>query len=394
MSDDFKKGAFKKSSLVGEKISIQIEKMVVGGQALARHEGLVVFVDDAAPGDQLTVQITEHKKNLAYAQVLSLDSSSQLRAKPVCTHYGICGGCSWQHLNSVTQLDQKQKIVESSLRALLAEQSIQLLPIIKSPVSFNYRNRVQMTFDGKDLCFYGRRSQNLIPIHQCELAEKPINDFIQSGKKKNFKPQQRYEIRISETNPDYAESFLVSEDTTQSNFSQVNRFQNQDLIDSAIKALKSDSQSRLFELYAGSGNFTFPFYKNLNFKEIIAVEGSQKLVSLAHHKIQAENISAKKLNFFVGDVEGFLNVSWPKSDDVVFLDPPRIGSSETTMKILAISKPRQIVYLSCHPVTLARDLQWLMQYQPRYKIEFIQPFEMFPQTEHVETLVSLTLTDN
>ncbi len=393
MSDDSKKGASKKSSLVGEKISIQIEKMVVGGQALARHEGLVVFVDDAAPGDKLTVQITEHKKNLAYAQVVSLDEESQLRTKPVCTHYGTCGGCSWQHLDASTQLDQKQKIVESSLRAFIASQAIQVLPIIKSSVSFNYRNRVQMTYDGKDLCFFGRRSQNLIPIKQCELAEKPINDFIQSGKKKNLKPQQRYEIRISETNPDYAESFLVSEDTAHSNFSQVNRFQNQDLIDSAIKALKSSAQSRLFELYAGSGNFTFPFFKNLNFKEIIAVEGSQKLVSLAHQKILTENISAKKLNFFVGDVESFLNVSWPTSDDVVFMDPPRIGSTEATMKILALSKPRQIVYLSCHPVTLARDLQWLMQHQPRYKIDFIQPFEMFPQTEHVETLVSLTLTD-
>jgi len=394
MSDDLKKGASKKSSLVGEKISIQIEKMVVGGQALARHEGLVVFVDDAAPGDRLTVEITEHKKNLAYAQIISLDTASHLRVQPACLHYGTCGGCSWQHLDSSTQLDQKQKIVESSLRSLIATQLVQVLPIIKSSVSFNYRNRVQMTFDGKDLCFFGRRSQNLIPIQQCELAEKPINDFIKSGKKKNLKAKQRYEIRISETHPDYAESFLVAEDSAHSNFSQVNRFQNQDLIDSAIKALKSDSQTRLFELYAGSGNFSFPFHKSLNFKEIIAVEGSQKLVSLAHQKILSENISAKKLNFFVGDVESFLNVSWPTGHDVVFLDPPRIGSTEATMRILALSKPRQIVYLSCHPVTLARDLQWLIQYQPRYKIEFIQPFEMFPQTEHVETLVSLTLTDN
>lgn len=381
------------TSLVGNEITLTIEKMVVGGAAMGRFEGLVVFVDDGAPGDELLVTVTEHKKNLAYGKIKKILQPSNQRITPPCIHAGLCGGCSWQHLNAESQLDQKQQLVESALRPLLKIQQIKVNQILPSPETFHYRNRVQMTYDGKNFNFFAKRSHNLIPVQECLIAEEPINQFLKSPKKTSIKTKARYEIRMSNSENQSVECIEAGEDSIELGFSQVNRFQNNQLIEQSIKQLQSSSESRLFELYAGSGNFTFPFYNSHNFKEILAVEGSQKLVQMAHKKIQADNISPKKLNFFQSDVELFLKSQWPIHEDVVFMDPPRVGSSEFIMKTLALSKPRQIVYLSCHPVTLNRDLIWLLNHEPRYKLNSIQPFEMFPQTDHVETLVSLTLTE-
>ena len=381
-------------SLVGKEIKLTIEKMVVGGAAMGRFEGLVVFVDDGAPGDELLVSITEHKKNLAYGSIKKILKSTEDRITPPCVHAGTCGGCSWQHLSSKSQLEQKQQLLESALRPVFSQQKIDILPIIPSPETFHYRNRVQMTFNGQKFNFFARRSHNLIPVQECLIAEKPINQFLRSPMKKSLKAGVRYELRLNNSTEPSVECLEVGEDSSEVGFSQVNRFQNTQLIDTSLKLLNSSADSSLFELYAGAGNFTFPIFKNHNFKEILAVEGSQKLVKIAHQKIQTDNISPKKLNFFQSDVELFLKTRWPQKNDVVFMDPPRIGASELVMKTLALSKPRQIVYLSCHPVTLNRDLQWLLKYEPRYKLNFIQPFEMFPQTDHVETLVSLTLTES
>ena len=381
-------------SLVGKEIHLTIEKMVVGGAAMGRFEGLVVFVEDAAPGDELIVLITEHKKNLAYGSLKKIIKASDQRITPPCVHAGTCGGCSWQHLNSQSQLQQKQQLVASALRPLFSVQSIEVETIMPSPQHLYYRNRVQMTYDGQKFNFFAKRSHNLVPIQECLIAEKPINQFLKSPMKKSLRSGIRYELRVSPTEDTKVDCTEVGEDASEIGFSQVNRFQNDQLISESLELLEGASNSCLFELYAGSGNFTFPIFNKLNFKEIIAVEGSQKLVKAAHQRIQSENISPKKLNFFQSDVELFLKTKWPQGHDVVFMDPPRTGATESVMKTLALSKPRQIVYLSCHPVTLNRDLLWLLKYEPRYKLNSIQPFEMFPQTEHVETLVSLTLTEN
>jgi 23S rRNA (uracil1939-C5)-methyltransferase len=382
------------TSLVGKEINLTIEKMVIGGAAMGRTNGLVVFVDDAAPGDELLVTITEHKKNLAYGSIKEILRASDQRIKPPCPHAGQCGGCSWQHLSAQAQIEQKQQLVESALRPLFSQQKIDLNKIIPSPEAFNYRNRIQMTFDGQKFNFFAKRSHNLIPVQECIIAEKPINQFLRSPMKKSLKSKTRYEIRLTDSENPVIECLEAGEEASEIGFSQVNRFQNKQLIDESLKLLASSNDSLLFELYAGAGNFTFPIFKNHNFKEILAVEGSQKLVQLAHKKIQTNNISPKKLNFFQSDVESFLKNRWPGKNDVIFMDPPRIGATEFIMKTLAHSKPRQIVYLSCHPVTLNRDLLWLLKYEPRYKLNSIQPFEMFPQTDHVETLVSLTLTES
>lgn len=379
-------------SLLGQKIIVKIEKLAVGGAGLARHEGLVVFVHGSAPQDELEVEIIDLKKNHSTGKILRTIKPSPLRAKPVCSHYGSCGGCNWQHLSRENQLSEKQQLVESAFRKLKLPSLPKIETILPSPHEFGYRNRVQMIFDGQKLCFHGYRSHDLVPIDHCHLAEDPINERIKSASTLKLKKDSRYEIFIDPLHPEKAVIEEISEVEAGTRFSQVNRFQNESLIESVLEQFPAHPDGRIFELYAGAGNFTFPLLKKTNCKKLVAVEGSPRLVQQGQFMQGEMKISPKKLSFVSSDVEQFLKTDWPTENDSVFLDPPRTGSSEYVMKTLAHSRPRQIVYMSCQPVTLCRDLAWLLKEEPRYSIEKIQPFEMFPQTDHIECLVSLKLT--
>ena len=374
--------------MVGEQVELRIEKMAVGGAGLGRHNGLVIFVDYAAPGDLLLVEITEAKKNLSFAKIVKILEPSPARVKAPCPYFGVCGGCSWQHISREEQLKQKQLLVEDSLKEIQKLQSFEVRKLLPSPQDYFYRNRIQMTALNGGWNFRKKHSHDFVQVKDCLIVEEPIRKVVQNPPK-NLKNSVRYDLRISESNETLITA--LDEDVELVGFSQVNRFQNQELIDHVLAALPAESSGELFEFYAGSGNFTFPITSQKTFGHVWAVEGSPVLVKKAHQLIQQQNISSKKLSFHLGDVGQFLKTRWPKKDDVVFLDPPRIGADESVIKTLGLSKPRQIVYLSCHPVTLGRDLKRLLALEKSYKINFVQPFEMFPQTDHVETLVSITL---
>ncbi len=379
------------NSLVGTQIQLRIEKMVVGGAGLGRVDGLVVFVDYAAPGDTLLVEITEHKKNLAYAKIIKILVPSKHRTSPPCQHFGVCGGCVWQHLSPAEQLSQKESILKDSLKDLEKLATFQIRPIIPSPQHYHYRNRVQMIFDGAHLNFRVRRSHELVPIQFCHLVEPPLANVIANPPRKSLQHHVRWDLRITPESQT-PQLTALDEEVEVVGFSQVNRFQNEELIQTVLQSVSNNPDGDLFELYAGSGNFTFPLFESFRFRHIWAVEGSPALVKSAHDVLRSRNISSRKVSFHLSDVGQFLKSKWPEPQDTVFLDPPRVGADEFVIKTIALSRPQSIIYLSCHPVTLARDLKRLLTYTPQYRIDFIQPFEMFPQTDHLETLVSLSLT--
>ncbi len=362
--------------------------MTVGGAGLGRHNGLVIFVDYAAPGDLLMVEIIEEKKNLSFGKIVKILEPSPHRIQAPCPYFGECGGCSWQHLSRDEQLRQKTFLVEDSLRELQKLQNFEVRAILPSPHEFHYRNRIQVTAQGGHWNFRKKHSHQFVRVEDCLLVEEPLRKVLQRPPQ-NLKDGVRYDVRLNEDSQILTTA--LDEDVELVGFSQVNRFQNSELIEHVISSLVRNVEGDLFELYSGAGNFTFPIVAKKLFSHVWAVEGSSLLVKKAHDQIQKENISSKKLSFHLGDVGQFLKTRWPKSDDVVFLDPPRVGAEESVIKTLGLSRPRQIVYLSCHPVTLCRDLKRLLAIEKSYKIEFVQPFEMFPQTDHVETLVSLTL---
>ncbi len=362
--------------------------MTVGGAGIGRHNGLVVFVDYSAPGDTLLVEITEKKKNFSSAKIIKILDPSPSRVKPPCPYFEKCGGCSWQHLSRKEQLYQKQILVEDSLRGLSKTHEFSISPIIPSPQEYHYRNRIQVTAVDGTWNFRRRHSHDFISIQDCLLVEEPLRTALRAPPPQTSQAT-RYDLRLTED----LKTVITPLDNQVElvGFSQVNRFQNTQLIDEVLSSLVPRPDGNFFELYAGGGNFTFPLLENKNFSHIWAVEASPLLVHQAHQEIQRKNISPKKLSFHLGDVGGFLSSRWPYKNDSVFLDPPRVGASPSVIQTLGLSRPSQILYLSCHPVTLGRDLKQLLQLTPQYKIDFVKPFEMFPQTDHVETLVSLSL---
>jgi 23S rRNA (uracil1939-C5)-methyltransferase len=380
-------------NFLGQVINLKIEKLVVGGSGIGRHEGLVVFVDQVAPGETVTVEILEVKKNFLIAKLIEILEPSPHRVSPPCVHFGTCGGCNWQHLDLFTQENEKSQILSSLFGKSPSLAGLNLKKIIRSPHDFFYRNRIQMIFNGKNLCFRGRKSHDLIPIDDCLIAEDPLRKAIKNLNSRQLKKESRYEIFLNpETRSvEFAE---VSEDESGARFAQVNRFVNELMVAEVLAGLDLTSTGQLFEFYAGSGNFTFPILSRSKFIKVHAVEGSSFLTDKAKESQKKNSISPNRLKFFNSDVESFLKSRWPTSQDTVFMDPPRGGATEFILSSLAHSRPRQIMYLSCHPVTLARDLEFFLKKAPQYNIEFAQPFDMFPQTDHIECLVSLKLTDS
>jgi len=389
------------SPQASSEILVKIEKIVSGGLGLARHEGRVIFVPFAAPGDFLKVRITSQEKNFATAEIVEIVESGSGRQTPPCPYYGRCGGCNLQHLETSVQLVQKDSIVHDNLMRLFAkkcgreaEVEAALRPIKPSPKSWRYRNRIQPNYDQGRLGFYERSSHHLIDIQDCLIAEESLGQALASVKKELIEKKStagRLEIRINQDLK--TETFMMEDSPEGFGFAQVNRYQNEELIASVLSLASPNEHSRIFDLYGGSGNFTFPLSEKFN-HPLISVELSTKLAKKMKAEIEKHR-KQKQILSIAADVELYLKRTELKKDDVVLLDPPRIGASELTMRSLAFAGPKQIIYISCDPAALARDLERFYRFcgesQKRYKITQIQPFEMFPQTDHIETIVDLRI---
>lgn len=364
---------------------VKIEKLAVGGYGVGRHEGLVIFVPYSVPGDEVVVEITEQKSNHAFAEIKSFIKKSSERVEPPCQYFESCGGCNWQHIQPEAQLKYKENLVRENLKKFLKE-DIFVSPIIPSPQPWRYRNRVQLSAVGKEIGFRKRKSHAVVDIADCLIIEKPLSEALPQIRSSLSTGEKRIELFLTPRNEVKWEEIENVEDGA--GFSQVNRFQNEGLIAKALEAIELPPRS-ILELYAGSGNFTWPFAKKFSSTEITAVELNSKLTKKALEMKK----SFPKVQFINADVDSFIR-RWPvEQHDLVFLDPPRQGATSLVMKSLGSSGISHVLYLSCHPVSLGRDLADFMaaakKSRKSYRIQVVQPFEMFPHTDHVETLVDL-----
>lgn len=386
---------------IDDVLDVTIEKMAIGGSGIARHGGLVVFVPDSAPGDKLRVKITTKKKSFAEAQILEILNSGPSRRQPPCPIADRCGGCNWQHLIETEQQNQKQLFVKETLAKFLPGRTLQFLPIKPSPLSFRYRNRIQPKYHQGQLGFFSRRSHEVIATNDCLITEEKLTASFETIKETldqkflHKNETQRLEIYLDQNEtPQWA---LLGEEREGIGFAQVNRFQNEDLIKTVLNWAEDMTYERLFDLYAGGGNFTFPLANHFKAQNIIAAELDPRLVQKAQEKIQSTNSLQKRVRFYTSDVALFLKRTELKAKDLVVLDPPRSGADAFVMKTLAHSPVQKILYISCHPVSLARDLKYFFEAQEqnssskKLTLKRIQCFEMFPQTDHVETIAELAI---
>lgn len=380
--------------------SVTIEKLAIGGSGIARHDGLVIFVPDAAPGDDLLVEVTTKKKNFAEARIVKIITPGPSRRAPPCPIANRCGGCNWQHIDEPEQRRQKQLLVQETLAKFLPGTPLPFLPLVESPLSLRYRNRIQPKYSQGRFGFFARRSHEIIEAKDCPITEEKLTREFAGIKAQldtrflKSKDIQRLEVYLDQNeNPQW---LLMGEEKEGVGFSQVNRFQNEDLLRTALEWSEGEDYGRVFDLYAGSGNFTFPLAAKYP-SQIIAAELDPKLVQKAQEKIQNQPALASRVKYYLSDVEAFLKRFHFQPKDLVVLDPPRAGADAFVMKALAQGEVAKIIYISCHPVSLARDLQYFFKAQEqtsrtnKLKLRRIQCFEMFPQTDHVETIAELAI---
>ncbi len=379
----------------GSKIKLHIDRLSVGGRGVGRSEDLVIFVPDVCAGEEVEVEITNVKKNFAEGRLVSILKASPSRIVPPCPVAGVCGGCNWQHIAYDEQLQTKRELVRESLRKfsgfdVSAESLVQ--PVIASPRPLRYRNRIQLHHRPGLIGYYKRGSHALVEIDDCPIAEEIIANEI-PRLRDSLKGSGRIEVYVSEDETVHTRGGGQSADEDEGGlsfaFSQVNTQQNRNLVSVVISTfmtkLMDFDDPVIFDLYAGSGNFTFPLAKAFPSAKMTAVELNAESVTRAREQTTALK---HDIRWVQNDVGSFLaGVELPHGA-AVLLDPPRAGCDPQVIQKLASSKLSLVLYVSCHPVTLSRDLKTFRELG--WTLESVQPFDMFPQTDHVETLAVLT----
>lgn len=379
-------------SLLHSEHTAVIEKLVVGGDGLARlpyqDKSLVVFIPRTAPGDQVRFRITKAEKNHLAGEVVEILSPSPHRRAAPCPYFTDCGGCAWQHVTETEQLRQKENILLDLLAKFIPGAAYEALPPVASPAPLHYRNRIQLKQLGSEFGYFAKGSHRIVNIDLCLIAQKEISDRIPEVKRslRPSKELRKFELRINHLGQ--FEHYPIGNDGEGLSFSQVNNAVNEQLVAEVIRMVRALSPATLTELYAGAGNFTFPLLAALPELRMESAELNPRLTAFATQKLLELRLQ-KRLFAFTTDCESF-TARRPLSREMVLLDPPRAGCSPEVMARILESDTENILYISCHPVFLARDLKKVLSEKPEYRISHLQIFDMFPQTDHFETVVLLS----
>lgn len=362
---------------IGDVVTIEIERLSYdGGRGVGRlNGGLVVFVPLTAPGDRVSARITEVKSSYAVAIAEQILEPSKSRTQPMCPAFGRCGGCRWQHVNYAEQVQQKSTLIEFALKKVYSEK----IETVGASNPYRYRNRIQLHKKGQQVGYFAENSHELVPINDCLIADERLRPLIEDLAKSS-RPDGKYELALVNEAP-----IIRDLQTEMSEFTQVNEAQNQKMKELIFELLEQERFARVYDLYCGDGNFTFPlayFYKQT---PIWGVEAHAPAIVRADAKAQAAGL--KNVRFQAQDVKEFLKRLDFKDQTLMLLDPPRAGLENAVIKEIRRLLPAKIIYVSCNLATLARDLQKLAS---DYRVDEVIGVDMFPQTEHIETLSFLS----
>ena len=243
---------------VGSTVELDIEKLVVGGDGLARKDGAVFFVPLSAPGDRIQARILEDKKTFYRAEIVAFLEKSPLRVNPLCPYFGTCGGCSWQHLSAETQLKAKESLVFENLQKFLKQEKLPFLGIVPSPKEWRYRNRIQPQILNKEDGFQAAKTHQVVPVEDCLITDENLIRLWPELKRSSLgrSSPERVELYLNQKNQ--AQWYSMAERKEDLGFSQVNEGVNQLLIQKILDWSSDYTGERIIDLYAGAGNLTFP----------------------------------------------------------------------------------------------------------------------------------------
>ena len=369
---------------IADKISLTIHDIAFGGEGVGRIDDFVVFVPFVIVGETVEVEITEVKKNFARAKLLRVEKSSPERVEPECRYFTQCGGCQYQHIAYATQLRLKHKQISDLFERVGKIPADKIAPVIPSPQPYGYRNRImirsQWNGPAKKLVIgFIRADNNFVEdIEECKIAEPAISEQI---KQVRANPPPKGGIKIVLRIP--PEGWDVPPDS----FFQNNFFLLPKLVETVRDFLKSSDAKHLVDLYCGVGFFGIELADLV--ESFVGVEYDRLAIKAAQRNLVNGKISnGEFISATVEEVLPDLLKKFSSEKTAVILDPPRKGCLPETLGLLRETRPSQVIYVSCHPATMARDLNILCA-DGVFELARVQPLDMFPQTQHVECVADL-----
>lgn len=423
--------------MIDDEFELGLDSVAFGGDAVGRHEGKVCFVPLGAPGDRARVKVVQERKSFCRAELVEVISAGPGRREPPCPLAGTCGGCQLQHLAYPQQLEAKQQAVEQALGTRVE----QLLPMVRAPQELGYRRRVRLHWvtgvQGKVvLGFHQRRSRTIVDVDRCPLLVPPLQQAMDHCRQhlgrlprargslvllagddgavhaslhsraggRSWRVQLealaseqplvglearlgRLQLNIDREAVTLAASGVglpgVALEASAAAFAQANPAQDSQ-VRGRVHAWAAAAGCRVLELYAGIGNLTAAVAPGA--QEVVAVESSHEAAYLLRRNAKGMGTPVKVMIKPVAQALARL-AGQEKGFDVVLLDPPREGARGLG-EALSILGASRVVYVSCDPMTLARDLAEMDQagFSPRQA----EPLDMMPQTYHTEAVVLLT----
>lgn len=389
-------------------ITATAEKIISNSNALVHHEGQAVFVPQLIPGEKAAIRITGEGKGFFYGEIEEIISSSPYRVKPPCSYYGICGGCTMQHIDYKYQLQLRKELVKE---ALLRNGKVNFdsITVIPSSTPFGYRCRAQfhtasnlLPDNSKILLGFMERAGNkIVPIQSCLVCNNSINNFISSSPK--LKENKR--ITVFAPSSDY---YLYPDPTPNKQFSNpvkvlLNNMEfetdaacffqsNLEMTAKAAQLIAAKAEGEcIIDLYCGVGILGTLAAKEREgeIKEIVFVESNPHALSYGEKNGAAISNYGIKKKYYPLSVEKYLQ-KFAKSLSgfhTVILDPPRTGLSKQVINALIAKKIKKIVYLSCDYPSLGRDIGFFVKNS--YTLTELYLLDFYPQTHHAESLALL-----
>lgn len=372
---------------------IKILKIVHRGLGLGHRDNKTFLIYYALPEEIIDAEIIMTKKSYSIGRAINIKNLSPFRITPLCSYYQTCGGCQLLHADYNYQIKIKKEVLKELLKRSLKQEDFEIKCIPSHPY-YNYRLRAQFLVKDAKLGFTKFKSNEFVRIDECFLCHKKINDCIKElnnnisitnlnrlfiatdGKAISTYPIKDYTNRLELTVNNHT-YILKPQIFFQANIFTLDVFQNE--------VIKNEQGISAIDFYAGSGFFTLTLARS--FEHILAIEEVREAVLLLKSNLKLNNIrNAEIIN---SSVE---NTSIPNkflSPDLAILDPPRSGMSKKALTKVLNIKPKRIIYVSCDPATLSRDVSYF--FKNFYDIEEITIIDQFPHTFHFETIVKMSL---
>jgi len=398
--------------------AVTLTTLTYGGEAMGRLEdGRAVFIPFGLPGERVSVRLTDEKKNFARGEIVEILEASPDRIEAKCKHFGECGGCHYQNLSYEKQLTAKTEILIDQLKRIGKIENPPVKPMAASSNPWNYRNHVQFSLnkDGK-LGFQKSNSNRVIPITECHMPEASINDF---WSQLEFEPETNIErvslragvdddllIVLESESPEPPEleieagisiAHVYEENTvviagndhiiirvldrdfkvSAASFFQVNTAMAEKMVQHLLTCLPVSSSATLLDVYCGAGLFSAFFAPKCG--RVIGIESSESACEdFAVNLDEFDNVELYE--GFAEEILQHLEIQ----PNIVLVDPPRAGLDKLVIDGIFNLNPQMIAYVSCDPSTLARDAARLIN--AGYKLKEVTPFDLFPQTYHIESI--------